>query len=189
MNTIKQYEFKVKGMTCASCVSRVEKIINKNENFSKTKVDLVSETVNFSAPDDTDLLILASQLNKYGYELAVEKNLYEENITFDDEEKNELKVKKNKLIFASVFTFPILIISMFYKYDFVSQFWFFSDFQTKTILFLLTTPVIFYSGKQFYKSFFRSIFTFNFSMNTLISIGTGSAYIYSSLVTFSSLIF
>jgi Cu+-exporting ATPase len=70
---------------------------------------------------------------------------------------------------------------------------FFHHFGDRTvvnyILFLLTTPVMFYGGGKFFRSFLAGIRHLSADMNTLIAIGTGSAYIYSVVATFIPSVF
>jgi Cu+-exporting ATPase len=65
----------------------------------------------------------------------------------------------------------------FFIYDF------FSVEQINKILLLLTTPVLFVSGKRFYKIFWNNLKHFTADMNSLVAIGTGAAYLFSLLLT------
>ena len=55
--------------------------------------------------------------------------------------------------------------------------------QINKILLLLTTPVLFVSGKRFYKIFWNNLKHFTADMNSLVAIGTGTAYLFSLLIT------
>jgi Cu+-exporting ATPase len=54
---------------------------------------------------------------------------------------------------------------------------------TQKILFLLTTPVVMISGRRFFKGFWVAARHFTADMNTLVAVGTGAAYCYSTIVT------
>ena len=59
----------------------------------------------------------------------------------------------------------------------------FTDFQLNKILLILTTPVIFISGKRFYKIFWNNLKHFTADMNSLVAVGTGAAFSFSVLMT------
>lgn len=187
---MKKYSLDVKGMTCASCVARVEKVLSKDENVSDVKVNFASEKVSFEADDrKVDLKKLAESVSNYGYELVLPEERFAENDVIksagdEHSHDHDLMKLKNELILSVILTIPIFIISMFYDFDFFREFWNISRGNTNKILFLLTTPVIFISGKRFYQIFWKNIKHFTFEMNSLIAIGTGAAFVYS---TFSSL--
>ncbi len=59
----------------------------------------------------------------------------------------------------------------------------FTDFQLNKILLILTTPVIFISGKRFFKIFWNNLKHFTADMNSLVAVGTGAAFSFSVLIT------
>jgi len=187
---MKKYNLDVKGMTCASCVARVEKVLSKDKNLSDVKVNFASEKVAFEADESkVDFKKLAESISNYGYELILpeEKSNADDVVKSAEDEHNhdhDLMKLKNELILSVILTIPIFIISMFYDFDFFREIWKIDRDYTNKILFLLTIPVIFISGKRFYQIFWKNIKHFTFEMNSLIAIGTGAAFVYS---TFSSL--
>ena len=155
---MKSYDFKVEGMTCASCVTRVEKIINKFDGVKNVSVNLASEKVTFDTEsDNVNLDEIASAVREYGYEMKTEKTILskDESQSAPDEETRDehFESLKKDFIFALILTLPIFILSMLMNYDFFTKFWPFSGDETRKILLILTTPVIFISGKRFYKIF------------------------------------
>ncbi|MDD3557022.1 MAG: heavy metal translocating P-type ATPase [Melioribacteraceae bacterium] len=187
---MKKYNLDVKGMTCASCVARVEKVLSKNENVSDVKVNFASEKVSFEADESkVDLKNLAKSISNYGYELilpqdqSVENDLIKSTMDEHDHDHDFMKLK-NELLLSVILTVPIFIISMLYDFDFFREVWDINRNTTNKILFLLTIPIIFISGKRFYQIFWKNIKHFTFEMNSLIAIGTGAAFLYS---TFSAL--
>lgn len=185
---MKNYDLQIKGMTCASCVARVEKIIGKFDGIYNVSVNLATERVNFETEKDTiDLTEISTAIKEYGYDLVIDPpgkksdNLLGENkFEKSDEFYNSLK---SEFIFALVLSIPVFIISMLMDYHFFQSVWKFNHDETRKILLILTTPVIFVSGKRFYKIFWKNLKKFSAEMNSLVAIGTGSAYSYSTLVT------
>ena len=176
---MKKYKLPVKGMTCASCVARVEKVMNNMPNVKNVSVNLASEVVSFET-DGTPLNEIATAIGKYGYELELMEK-QETSITSDSDEYDR-EIKKD-LILSIIFTIPVFVISMFRGFDFFNSIWNFDGFTTDKILLLLTTPVVIYSGRRFFIIAWKNIKHFSAEMNTLVAVGTGTAYIYSLAVT------
>ncbi len=183
---MKNYDIPVEGMTCASCVARVEKIIGKFDYIKNVNVNLATERVSFNSEvENLDLKEIAQAVNEYGYKLKIEsidksKNQIDASLATNDEYYSTLK---SEFIFALVLTVPVFFISMFMDYPFFHSIWFFDHDETLKILLILTTPIIFISGKRFYKIFWQNLKHFSFEMNSLVAIGTAAAYGYSLLVT------
>jgi P-type Cu+ transporter len=157
----------VKGMTCAACARRIERKLNKTNGVIVANVNYA--TVKAHIEFDANLInikSLADSVAEIGYGLI----LPESNQTFSDIQAIEAKELKQKLFISIILTLPVFIIAMSHgAISFAG-----SNF----VQFLLTTPVVFYCGWQFFKD------AKNLSMNTLIALGTGSAFVYSSLATF-----
>lgn len=172
-------------MTCASCVTRVEKIISKFDGVKNVAVNLATERVTFDVENEnTNIKSIAEAIQDYGYKLKVESSTEKKSHTTIDDttlsEKDEYyeKLKKN-FLFALFFTLPLFAISMLMDYAFFQNIWTFSEDHTHKVLLILATPVIFISGKRFYQAFWTNLKHFSFEMNSLVAIGTGAAYGYS----------
>ena len=176
----------VEGMTCASCVARVEKTIAKFDGISNVIVNLATEKVTIEYDSAVvDLNRLAETVEDIGYKLDLsflhnKKTSLQESSDYVD---SHLKELKSELIFAVILTIPIAIINMGMMWDdfFLNNF--LNVEQINKLLLLLTTPVIFISGKRFYKIFWNNLKHFNADMNSLVAIGTGAAYLFSLLLT------
>ena len=179
---MQKYSYKVEGMTCASCVARVEKVVKKFEGADNVTVNLATEKLSFESRDkNMDIKQIASALEEYGYNLKIEKENVSQNGTESGNEEDDsqyLSLKKDFTL-AFVLTLPIFAISMLIDFSFFRNIWPFSVEQTQKILMILTTPVIFLSGKRFYTVFLKNLRHFSFEMNSLVAIGTASAYGYS----------
>jgi Cu+-exporting ATPase len=176
-------------MTCASCVTRVEKIISKFEGVKNVSVNLATERVSFEVENENfNLDSVAEAVKDYGYKLKIESDakvnhssLHEDSPTSEKDEYFDL-VKKDFLL-ALIFTVPLFAISMLMDYSFFKSIWPFSVDYTHKILLILTTPIIFISGKRFYQVFWTNLKHFSAEMNSLVAIGTGAAYGYSVIAT------
>ncbi len=178
----------VNGMTCASCVARVEKSIGKIEGVKQVSVNLATEKATFEI-DET--LASLSQVEKAvedaGYKIDFSLLRKDENKTgvksqnkVVDEYYNELR--KDFLI-AAILTIPIFIISMGMMWENFHTVFALSNEVINKILFILTIPVVFIPGRRFYKIFINNLKHRTADMNSLVAIGTGSAFIYSTILT------
>jgi len=183
---MKSYTFPVEGMTCASCVARVEKIINKQNGIKNTVVNLAKENVTFQSEQEADLIAISAAVEEYGYKLKLENlqnNRTKTSAITSVEDEDFYKLLKSDLYLAIFFTFPIFIVSMLMDYEFFHHIWPFSKEYTHKFLLILTTPVVFISGKRFFKVFIKNLRHFSFEMNSLVAIGTAAAYGYSTVAT------
>ncbi|GAA5044027.1 copper-translocating P-type ATPase [Marivirga lumbricoides] len=95
-----------------------------------------------------------------------------------EDEKEALKKLSRKFWIATIFTIPVLFLSMA-QYVGIDISLFIDEKTNGWIQFILSTPVVFYSCWEFFKRGYRSIINKAPNMWTLISIGTGAAYIFS----------
>ncbi len=187
----KKFSIPVEGMTCASCVARVEKVVKKFEGIEDVSVNFATEKLSFEA-DESKLNInkISEILNDYGYKLnytqettEVKKNSeFENNSAKDNIDANYNKLKK-EFLFALILTIPVFVISMFFDFEWFRNIWSPTISQTHKLLFILTTPIMFISAKRFFIVAWNNLKHFSAEMNTLVAIGTGSAFLYSTFVT------
>jgi Cu+-exporting ATPase len=182
----------VEGMTCASCVQRVEKALLRVDGVSESNVNLASEKVmlTFDATK-TDLPKLAVAVEKAGYKLILtEQSNISTNETVSSEVSAEDESRKDQLfnklkkefIFSISLAVPIMILSMVSMSDWFMRWSPLSMSEINTMLFIATTLVVFVSGKRFFITAWQLAKHFTADMNTLIAVGTGTAYLYSSSV-------
>jgi len=170
----------ISGMSCASCVEKITKGLNKTEG-------VVSATVNFATEQATVVYLpqtatvddLIKTVESLGYKASApagEEDLLE---IKDREKAEEWRKLKVEFIFAAVLAVPIMIGGLGEFFSWVPEF-----LKNNLVLFFLATPVQFFSGKRFYRGAFASARHFTTDMNTLIAVGTSAAYFYSVAVTF-----
>ncbi len=189
---INTFTLPVEGMTCASCVARVEKALKKVEGVDNVNVNFATENVTLSFDSSkVDLTRLAEIVEDAGYKLITlskeeKEETDETTIDFKQtenlEQKKTYKELKHEFVFAAVITIPIMVFSMasmttwFHKYVAVNI-----DYVNR-LVFLATTLVMFISGKRFFSISWRLLKHFSADMNTLVAVGTGTAYVYSTTV-------
>lgn len=176
----------IEGMTCASCVLRVEKALKKIDGVQDAVVNLATEQAQVKIdPSKVDFQKLKEAVEKAGYSVIEpkEEKIEIENLIDKEREKQFIDLT-NDLKFAVLFTIPVFVISMLMmSKTFQLSIGNFINYVPE-FLFVLTTPVIFKSGKRFFKIAWNNLKHLTSDMNTLVAIGTGSAYLYSTVVTF-----
>lgn len=176
----------IRGMSCASCVNRVEKALRSVPGVLDATVNLGTEEAQIRyIPELIDFDRLRQAIRDVGYDAIQARDEMPADQEKLDREKN-LKKLRDKLL-ASAF-FAVLILAGSF-----SEMFSFTDSITRStlwmILFVLTLPIVFYSGAQFYVGAWKAFKHRAADMNTLIAIGTGAAFIYSSISTFFPALF
>lgn len=177
----------VEGMTCASCVARVEKSIRKVTGVRNVSVNLATEKalIEFdSASFDLDEVV--KNVEDAGYKIDLRKQLDQSFHGNKKQTENTTEVHttlQKDFVFALVLSIPIVILNMGLMWNKLPQFIPITLSDINKVLLILTTPVIFISGKRFFKAFLSNLKHFSADMNTLVAVGTGSAYLYSTIIT------
>jgi Cu+-exporting ATPase len=162
--------FPVGGMTCAACVARVEKALKDVHGVVSVNVNLASEKATVEYLEGIPYTDLKKAVEEAGYELGPEIEALED---VSETSKREIRKIRNRFVFAAVLTIPIMIMMFTPEFHFMHY-----------ILLALATPVQFWAGWRFYKGMWAALNHRTSDMNTLIAVGTSSAYIYSVLAVF-----
>lgn len=172
-------ELDIEGMDCPSCAMKIERRLNKLDGIRFAKVDLGSETASFAVNNGgPDLAFIKSEIDKLGYK-AIEQQSDEEE-TAAEEEKLKARSLFRKKIFTSI-TLSVIIVLLGMKdhLDFLS---FISVDIANWAALPLSTIVVFWCGSKFMKGFLADIRARSAGMDSLIAIGTLSAYFYSIVI-------
>lgn len=168
-------DFSISGMTCASCVRRVEKVIKRVEGIEDVSVNLTLEQARVSLQDpelqQQKIAEIEQAVKNVGYEA---KWLNPEQKIEDHSEVDQSKSFRHWVI-AAVFSFP-LVLSMIV--DMVHHGWMLPGW----VQFLLATPVQFWLGKQFYIAGFRAVKAGAGNMDLLVALGSSAAWILSTVL-------
>lgn len=168
----------ITGMTCASCSSKIDKVLNKLDGISKASVNLTTEkaTVEFDKTKIRTSEILDKIIKLgYGAELAEEGNVDE------DKERRikELKKLKWELIASIILSSPLLVAMVDMMFNIGMPYLHNAYFQL-----IVATPVQFIIGFKFYKNAYHALRAKSANMDVLIAMGTSAAYFYSVYNTF-----
>ncbi|WGW11187.1 heavy metal translocating P-type ATPase [Saxibacter everestensis] len=171
-------ELEIGGMTCASCAMRIEKKLNKIDGVTAT-VNYATEKAQVSVPDGYDPALLIAEVEKTGYTAAVpaptgSKKDGASSGDADDADP-ELISLRNRLIGAIVLTVPVIAMAMIPALQFVYWQW---------ASLALAAPVILWAAWPFHKAAWTNLKHGAATMDTLISMGTSAAFLWSLYALF-----
>lgn len=175
----------IEGMSCASCVIKIEKALESLEGVASARVNFGTDKaiVSFDPNVHTieDLKKAVSSAGHYRVIEVGEKDAVE----MEDKVRSRTFYKlRNKFVYSGVTAIIVFLLSMNMLVPGLHQLLHPLQQYINYILFFLTTPVLFYCGNQFFQGAWAEAKKFSTNMDTLIAIGTSSAYIYSAVITF-----
>ncbi len=153
----------VEGMSCASCAARVEQglqqvvgVADAHVNFATRRATVVYD------PARTGTAEFRATVESLGYAVPVVED--------EDPTLAEVARLRRRLVPAAVLTVPVLLVSMVEALQFAGWEW---------LAFALATPIILWSGAPFHRAALASARHRTTTMDTLISVGTLAAYVWS----------
>jgi Cu+-exporting ATPase len=177
---IKKTSFPIIGMHCASCAKLIERKLQKIEGVKTASVNYGSEEAVVECSLNVKDQDLANAVEEAGYKAIIKTDEEKDiNKIKEEEKKRELENLKIKTIFSIVVSIFVVLGSFPEWFNFVPQF-----LSNPFTLLLLSTPVQFWAGKSFYQATLSGLKNRTASMDTLIAIGTSSAWGYSLISTF-----
>jgi Cu+-exporting ATPase len=180
---MKTYHLKLQGMSCAGCASAIEKVIQEVEGVTQGNVNFVISraTVTYD-PTKTNLSVIQQAVKNAGYDAyPVLERADEEDLEKATKVAQEQELT-GKLLVGSIISVLLIIggipmmtgLEITWIPTFLHNFW---------VQFFLATPVIFWVGKDFFVGAWKSFKFHSANMDTLVSLGTGVAYLYSLFTT------
>ncbi|MCW5898970.1 MAG: heavy metal translocating P-type ATPase [Flavobacteriales bacterium] len=156
----------VTGMTCASCVGSVESMLLATPGVLKAAVNLATNTVQVEyVPGVIDERRMRAVVQSIGYDLLIGE---EQDATADLEEAQRaaLASLKRRLWSSLALAVPLVVVGM----GFMHAPW------SPWVQWLLTTPIVFVFGRQFYINAWKQAKHRSANMDTLVALSTGMAY-------------
>ncbi len=172
----------IEGMSCASCVQKVEKALQGLDGVAEANVNFATETAQVlydpAQASVTDFKKAVSSAGDYKVlEVLEGADVREAQASAQQEYVARLL---GKFISAAVLTIIIMVLSMGEHLPGIESI----DMQTRYyMLMMLTIPVMFWSGSMFFRGAWAALMHKTSDMNTLVAVGTLSAFIYSAVVT------
>ncbi|MBM6595406.1 heavy metal translocating P-type ATPase [Microvirga pudoricolor] len=182
-------ELAIGGMTCASCVGRVEKALKAAPGVIDANVNLATEkaTIRHLA-GVASLAILEEAVRNTGYEA---RRVGAEPATDREREgrEREYGALKRSLALAAILTLPVFALEMGSHFIPGVHEWIMDTIghrESWIIQFMLTTLVLFGPGRRFFRKGIPALLRLAPDMNSLVALGTAAAYGYSVVATFAS---
>ncbi|WP_172209691.1 heavy metal translocating P-type ATPase [Lactococcus hodotermopsidis] len=172
---MKTQSFVITGMTCANCVTRVDKALNQSDKVLEATVNLATEKARVVVSDNCDFDEIIEIVIKAGYGAIIDDKAHREKIRLA-----KLKAEKKlfwSFIISAILTLP-MVIGMFAGMFEIHELMF---FHTPIVQLILATPVQFILGARFYKGAFMALKNKSANMDVLVALGTSVAYL-SSLI-------
>ncbi|MHB9797738.1 heavy metal translocating P-type ATPase [Pseudomonas sp. MT3] len=158
-------ELAIDGMTCASCVGRVERALRKVPGVREVSVNLASERAHLDLLGAVDIADLVTAVDKAGYKA---RPIASEHPGVDPQIAR-LARERWWLIAAIVLSVPLVLPMIG---DWLGQHWMLPAW----VQFLLATPVQFIIGARFYVSAFKAVRARSGNMDLLVALGTSAGY-------------
>lgn len=180
---MKQYN--VTGMSCASCVARVEKAVNKVDGVTSCSVNLLTNSM--SVDGDVKSSDIISAVEKAGYGATLKGNSSKENKSNDEPLKDTETPKLKKRLFSSlVFLLLLMYISMGHMmWGFPLPSILANNHIAMGLIQLLLTGIIMVINQKFFISGFKALIHRSPNMDTLVALGAGASFIYSVYALFA----
>jgi len=177
MSKQEHIQLTITGMGCASCVGKIESKLKHVDGVLSASVSLADRTASIEMlkPSNSTALIAAVQ-----YAGAYSASLLQNDADLaakDAQEEKHLKHRIQQCVVAAIVGFPLMLASMLDMLPSAIEgqvFWRMTG--------ILTLIVMVFSGRHFYSSAWNAIKHAGFSMDTLVALGTGAAWLYSMLL-------
>ncbi|ATP56640.1 copper-translocating P-type ATPase [Pedobacter ginsengisoli] len=170
---IETISFPVLGMTCASCAVSVESMIGAQNGVKQAEVNYATQKVKVTY--DADVIQpegMQKVVQSIGYDLILDAEKGSEKQ--EQIQADNYKSLKKRIIAAGILTIPVVIIGML-----------FMDMPyANYIMLVLSAPIVFYFGKNFFINAFKQAKHSKANMDTLVALSTGIAFIFSVFNTF-----
>ena len=170
----REHTLAIQGMTCASCVQSVENAVMKVPGVVFCEVNLASESASLQfEPYVESITDVIQAVHGAGYKASIQSA--ETIIPLESLDYGSLK---QRLQISALLSIPLLVLAMSHgRLDFMHSVW---------VQMALATIVVVYGGAPFYRGAWIALKHLRADMNTLIAIGTGSAFLYSLTATLAS---
>ncbi|MDP2187701.1 MAG: copper-translocating P-type ATPase [Sphingobacteriaceae bacterium] len=162
----------VSGMSCAACASSVSSLAAAQPGVKNAQVNYATHTLLLEYDQYASLPAIQKAVQSGGYDLLIEADDAVESSRL--EQQKQYKALLRKLWGASLFTLPVFLLGMFWMDAPYANLW----------MLVLSSPVLFYFGRQFYINAFKQAKAKRANMDTLVALSTGIAFVFSLFNTF-----
>ncbi|MBL7501072.1 copper-translocating P-type ATPase [Frankia sp. CNm7] len=175
--SIASFELEIGGMTCAACAMRIEKKLNKLDGV-QASVNFATEKAKATVPAGYDPQLLIAEVEKTGYTAKLPTPPKAANAAADaaaEQPDHELLTLRNRLAGAVTLTVPVIVLAMVPALQF--EYWQWASLA-------LAWPVIIWAAWPFHRAAWTNLRHGAATMDTLVSIGTLAAFVWSLYALF-----
>ncbi|MER5799537.1 heavy metal translocating P-type ATPase [Streptomyces mirabilis] len=173
VSTLVTTDLTVSGMTCAACVTRVEKKLGKLDGVTAT-VNLATGRARVSHPTEVGVGQLVATIEKAGYTAALPESLKKQPRE-GGREAEEARQERDRLLVTAVLAVPVLVLSMVPALQFRNWQW---------LCFMLAAPVAVWGAWPFHVRAVRGLRHSAATMDTLVSLGVVASFAWSAYALF-----
>ncbi len=167
-------ELLIGGMTCASCANRVEKKLNKLDGVTAT-VNYATEKARVSFGPGTTPEDLIATVEKTGYTARLPEPPAPEAVDETEPADDPVRALRTRLLICTVLTVPVVAMAMVPALQFPNWQW---------LSLTLAAPVVVWGGLPFHRAAWTNLRHGAATMDTLVSLGTGAAFLWSLYALF-----
>lgn len=179
-------QFNVTGMSCAACSARVEKAVSKVDGVSSCSVSLLTNSMGVEGTAKADDIIKAVEDAGYGASLKNDREKSAKSFDSDALKDTETPKIKKRLIASIIFLAVLMYISMGHMmWNFPLPSFLAENHIAMGLVQLLLTGIIMVINQHFFISGFKGIIHRSPNMDTLVALGSGAAFIYSTYALFA----
>lgn len=179
-------QFNVTGMSCAACSARVEKAVSKVDGVSSCSVSLLTNSMGVEGTAKADDIIKAVEDAGYGASLKNDREKSAKSVDSDALKDTETPKIKKRLIASIIFLAVLMYISMGHMmWNFPLPSFLADNHIAMGLVQLLLTGIIMVINQHFFISGFKGIIHRSPNMDTLVALGSGAAFIYSTYALFA----
>ncbi len=168
------------GMSCASCVAKIEKALQAVPGVLQASVNLATERATVETTPAVRVDDVRRAIEAAGYTAAWLEGQAQEVDREKAAREQQIRRLGLKTLVGGLLSVPLMLGSFPDWFPWVPAL-----LTSHLVLFLLATPVHFWVGWQFHAGFWKALRHRTADMNTLVSVGTSAGYLYSVLVTFA----
>jgi P-type Cu2+ transporter len=166
--SLNKKSWSVEGMSCSSCAVSVQKNLSAVKGVHSARVNFSSNSVSVEYDDKiTGFGEMNNILARSGYSLVYSEDLFGED--HKEREERKLQILQRRVVASAILTTPVFILGMFFM-ELAYVNW---------IMLVLTIPVMTVFGRDFFIVAYKKALRFEAGMDTLVAVGTGSAFLFS----------
>ena len=172
----------IRGMHCAACATRIEKVVSKMDGVIDVNINLTTEKgrVTYNK-NGTSISAIINRINQLGFKA---KKSFKDNTHSINEKHREMNILKWKFICSALLTIP-LAWSMFAHFNWSSFMYIPALFLHPFFQLILALPIQFVIGFEFYERAWQALKNGSANMDVLVVLSTSAAFFYSHYLTFS----